>query len=120
MSEDYKRPIVEYCDYPKDKENYVIAKIDIPGLKKKFNGNVPTNAEVQLDKDENSFIVTVSVEGVSRKWQLKVQQLIHPIFSDDTSYWKVKRKDEVCVYLHKASPLLWDREIRSNGIERRT
>ncbi len=44
---------VDYSDHPKDEENYVKIRVDIPKLKKKFMKKEASNAEIKLELDQN-------------------------------------------------------------------
>jgi hypothetical protein len=117
--DDFITPTVEYCDDKKDPENYVRVGVDIKGLKKTTFGNKADNADVTFECTERSFCLTVVPKGSARmsKYRFAVKQLPGEILTDDKkTFFKIK-KDEVEIFLHKASPGSWARQLSSVGLD---
>ena len=45
---------MDYSDDPKDEENFVKIRVDIPKLKKKFMKKDASNADIKLDLDQSA------------------------------------------------------------------
>jgi hypothetical protein len=112
-------PAVDYADDKKDPDNYVRIDVDIKGLRKATFGKNASNAEITLDRTEQSMCLTVVPKHGSKisKYRFEVKQLPGEILVDEKkTYFKVK-KDGVEIYLHKASPGSWARQLSSVGLE---
>lgn len=111
-------PTVEYSDLKKDPQNYVEVRADIKGLEKKLLGKA--NADINLDMTERSFLLSVDLHtlkgsGKVTKYRYEVKRLPAEIDPKKSRY-EVK-SGKVILYLCKAVPGSWARQLAGIGLE---
>ncbi|KAK2193157.1 hypothetical protein NP493_14g03028 [Ridgeia piscesae] len=94
--------------------------IVLPGLKKKFGKNEPSNAEklvVKTKEQSLAFSLLMSVPGKKekQKYHYHVNRLPDKILAEKTKF-KVK-DDQVVITLHKEVARSWVPELSTGGLE---